>query len=553
MATRWMRELYAPDSNNNQTWNLFKAMAIFLYRCCGFTNPTQTIATTGDWFSHDPATTGANGVFTGTAQATGSITTIASASHVNGEQMTLDDGWNAPVVFTFSNAPAADTDINIAGAVSANVMRDRIIAAINDVISSPLEMEAVDGGAATVNLTNYRYGTRGNTSQSETVANVGFVLTNMTTGLDGWVLTDSVYGSFSQAMVGRVVCVVDPANEVNNGVYRVIRLVSANAVELDFRGDPNNGEAFTAVSGLTWYMWADDYQLPQTSGDLGRLDSPHSSGWAIEFRKYGSMVANAEVEIFVAVDGNWGGSRIIGGKEIGFSTSNIRDGGYLCMEVDTDGDYLNMWSTVVSGETTIEIDLPSGIIICDIDPIEPDRADYERIALFGPTNNNPLVARFTRLMHTDYLGGGQLWNELTQTNDIVYLVEPSYRQSLDGFTGEQTTPASWKEVNSRLAARTATKLLPWDVGKQEVFGGSLIIQDKNNVSPNGSYEFVGWAKGHLTSHRLEYTGGPQQGSTYNPFRVNIQCSKDGSVKNRIHPFGGFVFGWPPGITCMMNH
>jgi hypothetical protein len=549
-----MRELFSPIYNSNQAWNLFKSMAIFLYRCCGYTNPTQSIATTGDWFSHEY--TGTAGAFTGTAQATGTITTIASASHVNGEQMTLDDGWNVPTVFTFSNAPSADTDIDITGSVSADVMRDRIIAAINGI--STLEIEATDGGAATVDLENYRYGTRGNATQSETVANVSFVLTNTTGGLDGWVLTDSGFGSFTQAMLGSVVCVVDPTNAVNNGVYRIIRYINANSVELDFRADPNNGEAFTAASGLTWYLWADTYELPQSTNDYGRLDSPHSSGWAIEFKMPWTVASTAEIRISIAVDGNWGGSRILGVKQIGLSSGNTVDGGQLCMEVDTDGDYLNMWMNMITGEAEDATCQPSGVSVWNITTIEPDREDYEKVVLFGPSSNNPQSVTFTRLDSQNYMGGGRIWDEPTQTDRECWLVEPSYRQSADGYSGTATSTyvggsslINQREPNNRLRARAGR--YPWDLGKVEVWDGSLVIVDPDNLSATGSYEIVGWTNGHLFSRRLEYYGSPQQGGTFNPLKVNIQCNKDGGSKNRIHPLGGFIFTWPDGITYMMRH
>jgi hypothetical protein len=215
-------------------------------------------------------------------------------------------------------------------------MRDRIIAAINGIAT--LEIEATNGGAATVDLEHYRYGTRGNTTSSETVADVSFVLTNMTGGLDGWVLTDSVYGAFTTGNVGATVCVVDPTSAVNNGVYRVRRFISSTKIELDFAADLDNGEAFVAASGLTWYIWGTAYDIPATNGDLCRLASPHSSGWAIEFSRINWGGQESDSGVRIATDGNWGGSRILGTKHLAtqYATSHIKV--TLCVEVDLDGD-----------------------------------------------------------------------------------------------------------------------------------------------------------------------------------------------------------------------
>lgn len=118
--------------------------------------------------------------------ATGTITTIAQASLVDTETFTLDDGVNTPTVFEFDVVPNGVTPgnvvVDVSGDTTADDVRDTIIAAINGV--STLDISAVTGGAATVNLQNDLGGTAGNTTSSETVANAGFIVTNMTGGLD---------------------------------------------------------------------------------------------------------------------------------------------------------------------------------------------------------------------------------------------------------------------------------------------------------------------------------------------------------------------------------
>ncbi len=125
--------------------------------------------------------------FTPDTPATGTITTIAQTNFVDGEIFTLDDGINTPTVFEFDVAPDGVTPgnilVDISGDTTADDVRDTIIAAINGV-GAALEISAADGGAATVDLTQSIGGTAGNTTSSETVVSAGFILTDMTGGLD---------------------------------------------------------------------------------------------------------------------------------------------------------------------------------------------------------------------------------------------------------------------------------------------------------------------------------------------------------------------------------
>ena len=120
----------------------------------------------------------------GGAVGTGTITTIAVASLVDGETFTVDDGIHAPVVFEFDDDGSwtpgnIPVDIS-APVVTADDVRDAIIAAMNGLGDDVLLMTASNGGAATVDLTQDVGGSQGNTTQTDTVVNVGFVITDMT-------------------------------------------------------------------------------------------------------------------------------------------------------------------------------------------------------------------------------------------------------------------------------------------------------------------------------------------------------------------------------------
>jgi hypothetical protein len=128
--------------------------------------------------------------------ATGSITTIAGASLVDGETFTLNDGINAATIFEFDSGGGV-TPGNVAvaftGGDSADVVRDSIIAAVNGV-GAGLLITASNGGAATVTLTRDNVGYY-NIAITETVANVGFVVSGMSGG-SGSASPDSVEVKF---------------------------------------------------------------------------------------------------------------------------------------------------------------------------------------------------------------------------------------------------------------------------------------------------------------------------------------------------------------------
>jgi hypothetical protein len=121
----------------------------------------------------------------GSVAATGTITTIAVASLVDGETFTLDDGINPAVVFEFDKAGDGVTPgnilVDVSAIVTADEVRDAIISAVTGV-GATLRMSAANGGAAQVDLTQDDAGPQGNTTQTDTVVNVGFVITNMTGG-----------------------------------------------------------------------------------------------------------------------------------------------------------------------------------------------------------------------------------------------------------------------------------------------------------------------------------------------------------------------------------
>lgn len=127
------------------------------------------------WFPGDPAR--------------GSITCIAGANHVDGENFVLDDGVNAAVTFEFdSDASVVESTtlraITFTGAETSQQMRDLIITAIN--AAPTLNITANTQDAAIVGLVNdlYTTGATGNKTITETVADLSFVVSGMANGQD---------------------------------------------------------------------------------------------------------------------------------------------------------------------------------------------------------------------------------------------------------------------------------------------------------------------------------------------------------------------------------
>ena len=125
----------------------------------------------------------------GVDEAVGSITTVAVANLVDGEKFILHDGINPPVVFEFdvtgNGVAVGNVNVDVSVLISADDVRDAIVLAVSGV-GAALRMTATNGGAATVTLTQDDKGPQGNTTQSTTVLDPGFVITDMLggTGVD---------------------------------------------------------------------------------------------------------------------------------------------------------------------------------------------------------------------------------------------------------------------------------------------------------------------------------------------------------------------------------
>lgn len=122
----------------------------------------------------------------GPTKATGSITVVAGADLVDGDDFTLDDGVNPAVNFEFdtNGAIAGDVaipiDLKLTVGQVAHKVRDAINAAADLDITAALDPD----DEAVVLLTHDLGGTDGNQVIAEAVADAGFTVENMAGGLD---------------------------------------------------------------------------------------------------------------------------------------------------------------------------------------------------------------------------------------------------------------------------------------------------------------------------------------------------------------------------------
>lgn len=119
--------------------------------------------------------------------ATGSITTVAKANLADGEGFVIDDGENTATEFEFDvsgtyTPSGSEVEIDVSALTTADDIRDAIITAI-DGVGITLRVDASNGGAATVDLTNDFAGTFANIAVTEDVTDAGFVVAGMTGGV----------------------------------------------------------------------------------------------------------------------------------------------------------------------------------------------------------------------------------------------------------------------------------------------------------------------------------------------------------------------------------
>jgi hypothetical protein len=227
----------------------------------------------------------------GTA-STGSLTTIATASLVDGETFVLDDGVNAAVTFEFdTNASVVESAtlraVTLAGGETADQVRDLILTAISN--APTLDITGSNGGAATVSLVNDRTGTHGDVTITDTVANAGFIPAGMTGGVDAIItLTETTGGTAGNQTITETVtdaafAVTGMAGGLATHNHRVYGYTEAggstepNSVEVAFYSDAI-GDPISTSNPYTWTA-NDPTTIDIYYGFRDRLDQISDSGF----------------------------------------------------------------------------------------------------------------------------------------------------------------------------------------------------------------------------------------------------------------------------------
>jgi|SRR5210317_256738 len=151
--------------------------------------------------------------FDGTSgAATGSITTVAGSALTSGDAFYLKDGKGPEVRFEFVTDTAVSDARTVSpgtviipfnGSQTADQIRDLVAVSVNS--CQYLALNAANGGAATVNLTNKRSGTHGNvTPTADAVVDAGFVVSAMTGGVNAAYSEDGHYRVYDMATSGGI-------------------------------------------------------------------------------------------------------------------------------------------------------------------------------------------------------------------------------------------------------------------------------------------------------------------------------------------------------------
>ena len=123
-------------------------------------------------------------------------------------------------------------------------------------------------------MLGFTYKDEGTTDAGDTYEN-----NHSVSGSDG-VLTAADFsftaasGSFAAGDIGKFICLVDPANDRNCGIYPIIGHTSATEIEIDYLSGPTDYPA--AGTSIEWYLLDDD-NSPGRLNDFWVLEAPHAT------------------------------------------------------------------------------------------------------------------------------------------------------------------------------------------------------------------------------------------------------------------------------------
>lgn len=336
--------------------------------------------------------------------------------------------------------------------------------------------------------------------------------------------TDSTASSFVVGDVNKWILIADMTNPENSGWYQIVAYVDADNVDINFKTGIT--EYPTLSSGLTWYVMAEDYDIPITNDDYWRLRTPHVDGWEVECRFFDFYVSGdyRVFQVRVSLDQDWTSSGKILGPAAGcwgIKTNTALGSTIQYVEGDTDGSYVHFINLASASSFMGEM-----CSIVPVTPIEdtPAHAAEEKIALMGAIEG----------AGANYNGFATVENVITRRNaayaastsdgyhwgNLAVWRNSGARQCLGGLIF-----MSWNSVQYSFTGLPARQLNSRRGGSDTLLGSPAVIDYQNE---HNHYEIT-TVGGHQTV-RANLPG--------------MQVIDQSGTKNKIHVSGGILLPWP---------
>lgn len=355
-------------------------------------------------------------------------------------------------------------------------------------------------------------------------------------------------GAFAATDVGKWLIVRDTANPENAGCYRITKYVNANTIEVDFATLASENP--TASTGLNWWIWGDGYQVPYPDTNYEvqyvRLQSPHSTGWAIELESYSAynQAWPGGLGCRVSLDGSWSaGGKILREDYDGEPTykypqmqddiSNGGSSGRFLIDADTGGEWLRFFLAFGDEDLNNHKHHVKAFGVNRITPTDTGKSDEELTVLFGPAKNisdkNQFLIAVGSVTTQDFYAGRVLyWSDRLGKQVRGCMVSPS-------FGGQQYAYTHQMPDLGGVASRGDSK--------PKLLGGVYVIGDYDN--DQNDYHVMGKLKGTwMCFSTMGDPGAIIAGAALNWYQgpVMVLLNSD-SAKDKMMIADGFTIPW----------
>ena len=318
---------------------------------------------------------------------------------------------------------------------------------------------------------------------------------------------DDTASAFVAGDVGKWIVIKELTNPENAGIYKITANPDADTVTIDFRSGAAEYPTQNLGDNLSWWVLADNYDVPVTDLDECVLQTPHVNGWWI---KIGYQRPASYQRALIRVSG-----------DSGFTTANLLTTYSSALDsaalwfycaADTEGEFINF---VFHNDTS---NYHNGMLISNVDLVEPNsgRVASEKVALMGNWWNDPSNSSINTYYrwNTWYrtIAWGSMWDLEDDRRLDVKMIDLSYYLSTDSL-------CSWtsRQINQRTGK--------WEFQKQMIFSDV----DFTLIDDRGLFEHVGHLQGfYMCSNQIAV-------------RTAVD---DVSTKDRFHFYQGHALPWP---------